>query len=122
MSYELKKRVIGLKNPTFQARNEDSDDVGIDQAPDLRFAVPQCLLGPFAFCYVCRSADELDKLSVAIENRVPRRNDVLDCSVRQQNHVLVEAVDLFVDHPRKSRVYPVAILRMNSLPKVFAGR
>ncbi len=44
MSYEMKKRVIGLKNPTLQARNENTDDVGVDQAPDLRFAFPQCLL------------------------------------------------------------------------------
>src|SRR5882724_6676427 len=122
MSYEMKKRVIGLKNPTFQTRNENSDDVRVDQAPNLRFAVPQCLLGALAFCDVGRSADDLDELPVPVENRVTRRNDVLDCSIRQQNPVLVEAVNLFVDHPRKSRVCPVAILRMDSLPKVFAGR
>src|SRR5947208_16626769 len=52
MSYEMKKRVIGFKNPTFQTRNEDSDDVGIDQAPDLRFAFPQCLLGALAVAHV----------------------------------------------------------------------
>src|SRR5882672_205788 len=52
MSYEMKKRVIGLKNPTFQARNENSDDVGVDQAPDLRFAVPQCSLGALAVAHV----------------------------------------------------------------------
>src|ERR1700739_3393895 len=47
--------------------------------------------------------------------------DVLNCSVRQHNPILVEAVNSFVDHPRKSLVYPVAILRMDALPKVFAG-
>ena len=45
MSYEIKKRVIGLKNPTLQARNENSDDVGIDQAPDLRFAFCKIAVG-----------------------------------------------------------------------------
>ena len=72
MSYEMKKRVIGLKNPTFQARKENTDDVGVDQTPDLRFAVPQCFLGAFAFCYVCRSADDRDELSVPVENGVTR--------------------------------------------------
>src|ERR1700749_2063058 len=52
MPYEMKKRIIGFKNPTFQASNENSDDIGIDQAPDLRFAFPQCLLGVFAVAHV----------------------------------------------------------------------
>ena len=60
MSYEMKKRVIGLKNPTFQTCNENSNDVRIDEAPDLRFAVPQGLLVALAVCYVCRSADKFD--------------------------------------------------------------
>src|SRR5580693_5078231 len=47
---------------------------------------------------------------------------MLNCSIRQQNPILVEAVNSFVVHPRKSLVYPVAILRMDSLPKSFAGR
>src|SRR5205823_174473 len=81
MSYEMKKRVIGLKDTTFQTRKENTDDVGVDQAPDLRFAFPQRLLGPFAFCYVCRGADELDELSVPIENRMTRGIDVPNCSV-----------------------------------------
>src|SRR6476660_9119772 len=63
MSYELKKRVIGLKNPTFQARNENSDDVGVDQTPDLRFAVPQCLLGTLAVAHVDNKDDPLACLS-----------------------------------------------------------
>src|SRR5260221_14447149 len=41
----MKKCVIGLKNPTFQARNENSDDVGIDQAADLRFAFREIAVG-----------------------------------------------------------------------------
>src|SRR5450631_2958330 len=45
MSYEIKKRVIGLKNPTFQARKENSDDVGIDQAPDFHFAFCKIAVG-----------------------------------------------------------------------------
>jgi hypothetical protein len=69
--HHAKKFVVGLKYATIEIPDENPDDVGIDQAPDLRFAFPQCLLGPFAFRYVCRGADELDELSVAIENRVP---------------------------------------------------
>src|SRR4029077_10251772 len=63
MSYETKKRVIGLKNPTFQTRNENSDDVGIDQAPDLRFAFPQCFLGALAVAHVDDKDDSLICLS-----------------------------------------------------------
>ena len=35
----LEKRVIGLEDPPFEIPDEDPDDVGIDQAPDLRFAL-----------------------------------------------------------------------------------
>src|SRR5437868_13477172 len=45
MSYEMKKRVIGLKDPTFQARNENADDVGLDQAPHVRFAFCEIAVG-----------------------------------------------------------------------------
>jgi hypothetical protein len=45
MSHEMKKRVIGLKNPTFQARNENPDDVGVHQAPNLRFALCEIAVG-----------------------------------------------------------------------------
>ena len=38
---------------------------------EFRFAFPQCFLGALAFCYVCRSADQFDELSVPIEERVP---------------------------------------------------
>src|ERR1700681_3960465 len=122
MSYELKKRVIGLKNPTFQARNEDSNDVGIDQAPNLRFAFPQCLLGPFAFCYVCRSANELDELSVSIENRMTRGIDMPDCSVRQKNPVLGESISSSAKRLLKSPLYPIAILGMDLPPKIVSRR
>ena len=59
------------QEPDLQTRNEDSDDVGIDQAPDLRFAFPQCLLRALALCYVCRSADERDELSIPGEIGCP---------------------------------------------------
>ena len=38
VSHHTEKRVIGLENLTFEIPNEDPDDVGVDQAPDLRFA------------------------------------------------------------------------------------
>src|SRR6476660_3351382 len=63
MSYEIKKRVIGLKNPPFQARKENSDDVSVDQAPDLRFALAQCPLDPLAVAHVDDKDDPLVCLS-----------------------------------------------------------
>ena len=63
MSYEMKKRVIGLKNPTLQARNENTDDVGVDQALDLRFAFPQSFLGALALRQI---EDERDALVAAL--------------------------------------------------------
>src|SRR6478752_10879051 len=38
VSHDPEKRVIGLKNATFEIPDENSNDVGIDQASDLRFA------------------------------------------------------------------------------------
>jgi hypothetical protein len=122
MSYEMKKRVIGLKNPTSQTRKENTDDVGVDQAPDLRFAFPQRFLGPFAFCYVCRSADELDELSVPIENRMTRGIDVPNCSVWQKNPVFGEGISSFAKRLLKSLLYPIAILGVDLLPKIVSRR
>src|SRR6516165_11729084 len=38
---DTEKRVIGLKNSTFEIGNEDANDVGVDQAPNLPFAICQ---------------------------------------------------------------------------------
>ena len=38
VSSHAEKRVICLKNATFEIPDDDPDDVGVDQAPDLRFA------------------------------------------------------------------------------------
>src|SRR6266704_1392073 len=46
-------------------------------------ALAKCFLGACALCYVCRSADELDELSVPTENRMTRGMDVPNCSVGQ---------------------------------------
>jgi hypothetical protein len=40
-----KKFVIGLKNATFEIPDENSDDVGVDQAPDFRFAFCEIAVG-----------------------------------------------------------------------------
>jgi hypothetical protein len=34
----VEKGIIGLDDPAFGSKDEDPDDVGFDQAPDLRFA------------------------------------------------------------------------------------
>src|ERR1700693_427857 len=122
MSYELKKRVISLKNPTFQARKENSNDVGIDEAPDFRFAFPQCFLGPFAFCYVCRGADELDELAVFVENWMARGLDVPNCAVLEKNPVLGEGINSYAKRLLKFPLYPIAILGVDLLPKTFSRR
>src|SRR5262249_42173448 len=38
VSHHAEKRVIGLDNPLSELPGEDPDDVGVNQAPDLRFA------------------------------------------------------------------------------------
>ena len=38
VSHHAEKRVIGLDDLPFEIPDEDPDDVGVDQAPDLRFA------------------------------------------------------------------------------------
>ena len=52
VSQHAKKRVVGLDDLTSEIDDENSDDVGVDQAPDLRF--------PF--------------LKIAIETRVFQRD------------------------------------------------
>src|ERR1700688_2852179 len=69
--HHAEKFVVGFKNTTFEIPDENSDNVGIDQTPNLRFACLQCLLGAFAFCYVCRGADKLNERSAPVENRMP---------------------------------------------------
>ena len=39
VSHQAEKGVIGLENRTLEIADEDADDVGVDQAPDLRFAL-----------------------------------------------------------------------------------
>src|SRR6266568_9407094 len=48
VAHHAKKFVVGLKNATVEIPDENSDDVGIDQALDLRFAFPQSFLGALA--------------------------------------------------------------------------
>ncbi|MGA7263176.1 MAG: hypothetical protein WCA23_11740 [Stellaceae bacterium] len=39
VSHHAEKRVIRVKNATFEIPDDDPDDVGVDQAPDLLFAL-----------------------------------------------------------------------------------
>src|SRR5215469_2873173 len=39
VSHHAEKGVIGLENPTSKLPDDDPDDIGINQAPDLRFAL-----------------------------------------------------------------------------------
>ena len=38
VSHHSEKRVIGFENRTIEIPEEDADNVGFDEAPDLRFA------------------------------------------------------------------------------------
>ena len=77
----LQKRLVGLDYLTLDVRDEDSQNAGFDQAPDLIF-------GGLAFGDVGHSPD---KLAVAgcILYRVSYRMDVLDSPVRQQQAILM---------------------------------
>src|SRR5262249_1403851 len=44
--YDTEKRVIGLKNSTFEIGNEDANDIGVDQTPNLPFAICQIEIEP----------------------------------------------------------------------------
>ena len=46
VSHHAQKRVIGLNDPTFEIPDENPDDVGVDQAPDLRFAFCEIAVKP----------------------------------------------------------------------------
>src|SRR6267143_1748022 len=61
--HHAKKFVVGLKNATVEIPDENPDDVGIDQAPDLRFASPQRFLGALALRQI---EDERDALVAAL--------------------------------------------------------
>ena len=41
VSHDAEKRVIGLDDPAVEVPDEDPDDIGVDQAPDLGFAFRQ---------------------------------------------------------------------------------
>src|ERR1700739_775748 len=45
VSHHLQECVIGLDNATFEIENEDADNVGLDQAPDLRFTFLEIAVG-----------------------------------------------------------------------------
>src|SRR5712671_6252834 len=62
--HHAKKFVVGLKNATFEIPDENSDDVGIDQTPNLRFAFLQCLLSALATAHVDSKDDPLVCLAI----------------------------------------------------------
>src|SRR6185369_11708575 len=41
VSHHTEERVIGLDDPKFVIKDEDADNVGVDEAPDLCFALPK---------------------------------------------------------------------------------
>src|SRR5262245_9312426 len=43
---DTEKRVIGLENSTFEIGNEDPNDVGVDQTPNLSFAIFEVAIKP----------------------------------------------------------------------------
>ena len=78
----MEKGFIGLENPAVEIPDEDADDVGVDQAPNLRFALPQCFLGAFALRHIDVCADNLETLSVAGGQKTGSRFEISNCSIR----------------------------------------
>src|SRR6202048_162823 len=48
--------------------------------------------------------------------------DVPDCSIRHKNSILVEAIYSIAERLLPSLVYPIAVLGVDTLPKIFASR
>src|SRR5882672_7787897 len=69
VAHHAKKFVVGLKNATIEIPDENSDDVGIDKAPDLRFAFPQCFLGVLAPRHIDLCADRINLLEQRASNQ-----------------------------------------------------
>ena len=46
--HDVEEGFIGLQNPAVEIPDEGANDVGVDQAPNFRFAFPQCLFGLLA--------------------------------------------------------------------------
>src|SRR3954466_10666620 len=44
VAQDVEKGFVRLQNLAFEIPDEDADDVGVDKAPNLRFALPQGLL------------------------------------------------------------------------------
>src|SRR5262249_48106208 len=80
VSHDSEKSFVGLQNPTVEMPDEDADNVGVDQAPNFRLALLQCLLGAFAFRDIHVCADYLDRISLRVR-MMADRFDVFDCSI-----------------------------------------
>src|SRR4051794_41832042 len=48
VAQDVEKGFVRLQNLAFEIPDEDADDVGVDQAPNLRFALPQGFLAALA--------------------------------------------------------------------------
>jgi hypothetical protein len=46
--HDVEKGFIGFQNPAVEIPDKDADDVGVDQASNLRLALPQCFLAALA--------------------------------------------------------------------------
>jgi hypothetical protein len=44
--HDVEKSFIGLQHPSVEIPDKDADDVGVDQAPNLRLALSQSPLPP----------------------------------------------------------------------------
>src|SRR6266481_6048243 len=112
MSYEMKKRVIGIENPTFQARKENSDDVGIDQAPDFRFAFPKGLLCAFELLNIQVHPDPQQQASIARPERFGATEEpaVASLSVTNSKTKFTGLARAYIDWP--GFACPLLVVRM----------
>src|ERR1700746_3478379 len=67
----------------FAARSHDRNETGypVNCCPELRFALPQCLLGALALCHVDLCRDNLDKFPARGEHRSADDFEVFDRSI-----------------------------------------
>src|SRR5262245_11356424 len=75
---DTEKRIIGLKNSTFEIGNEDPNDVGVDQTPNLSFAIFEVAIKPRIFERDCRLRRQRLQQSDTVRCENVRRQIVLE--------------------------------------------
>jgi hypothetical protein len=116
------KCVVGLDDPAVEIPDEDANDVGVDQAPTLRFALAQCSLSALAFGYIDVGTENLDNLSARGEPMLGGYVEILDCSIRQYDSELPRVVSFLAYRLLDPFPYLASIVWVDPLPHSIAAR